>query len=126
MSSCEVFEVKSNTWRDLAPMNEARAYHAALEVKKGILYVFSGQGAGGNYLDSIERCLFTRSINSWETIQTDIKLPGRESPGVISINRGNQVLIFGGYDGSNLADVFKLDTNSSHLECYNKDTKVNV
>ena len=53
LKKCEVFAIEKDQWSKVAPMNEARQYHSALEVKKGILYVFCGHN-GLNYLNSIE------------------------------------------------------------------------
>ena len=87
MSECEIYEAKINKWKKVASMNEARACHAAVEIKEGLLYVFCGQGAGNKFLSSIER--YTEKTNSWDIIKTDVKVPGRTYPGAVGIKGGD-------------------------------------
>ena len=84
--SCEIYNIRENTWQEVAPMSEGRTSHAALEIKEGLLYVFCGYGKGKKYLDSIER--FTKSTNKWDIIITNVKIPGRQYPTVVSIDSG--------------------------------------
>ena len=94
MKECEIYE--GGSWRVIAPMNEARAAHAAVEVSEGVLYVISGVSYGKKYLDTIEK--YTRDTNAWELIQTN-GFTGRVYPGAVGINKGKEIMIFGGVQG---------------------------
>ena len=126
MREVEIYDVRENEWRSVAPLNEARAYHAALEVREGVVYVFYGKGTGNKHIDSIER--YMESTDRWETIQTDIQIQSRIYPGVVSINDGEQVVIFGGSNGKNyfLADLYVLHTKTNRLELLKEENKVKV
>jgi hypothetical protein len=124
MRECELYNIKSNTWLPIPPMNEARQAHAGVQVKDGLVYVFCGHN-GYKFLNSYER--YTKSNNLWEIISTDNKIQARIDLGVVAINNGEKVVIFGGSDGKNrLSDVYELHTSSSRIELINSDTKVKV
>ena len=111
---CEMYAIDHDSWSVCEPMNEARRNHSAVEAKDGVLYVFCGIGEEGHF-SGIER--FTRSGNLWELIETDIQIPVRSDPGLVAINSGEQLVIFGG-SGSEfkpLADVFTLHTGCNRI-----------
>jgi len=87
MQACELYDIEQDAWKSLAPMNEARYQHAAVEVKNGVIYVFCGLGTGDHHLNSIER--YRKTTDSWEQILTNIKLSPRLGLGAVSINDGD-------------------------------------
>ena len=86
MDSCEVYDVRENSWKNVAPMTQARAYHAAVEVKEGVLYVFAGGTVKDQFVESIE--CYTKLANSWEVIQTNMPISPRIELGAIPIYHG--------------------------------------
>ena len=108
-----------DSWSSIAPMNEKRSHHAALEVKNGVIYVFCGQGEHEKAINSIEYF----SSDSWKTIPIENKFQPRYGPGVVGIKGGERVIILGGVDYNNnlLKDAFMLNTNSNTIELVKED-----
>jgi len=125
LRSCEVYNIRNNSWHSVTPMQKARYYHAAVQVQEGILFVFAGRDEADKYHDTIER--FCNNSSSWSTINTDIKLPPRRFPHAVAIDDGAQVVIFGGSDNQKtLSDVYVLQTDSYRLELCNNNTGVGL
>ena len=102
-------------------MNEARACHASVEVKKGVLYVFGGYSAP-NLLNSIEQY----TCNSWKTVLTEQKFSPRMGLGVVAVKGG--VIILGGWgnDYQPLRDVYLLGTESNRIETLKEDVGIPI
>jgi len=43
-AACEVYDIVTGKWEAIEPMNSCRIGHSAIEVKPGVIYVFSGMG----------------------------------------------------------------------------------
>ena len=64
LSSCEVYDPASNSWRAIAPMGSKRSGMAAAVVG-GLLYALGGYD-GSNYLSSCE--VYDPASNRWRAI----------------------------------------------------------
>ena len=120
MNDCEVYDMGEDSWSSIAPMNEKRAWHAALEVKNGVIYVFCGSGEHGKPINSIEYF----SNDSWKTIPIENRIEPRSWPAVVANKSGADVIIFGGEgDYGYFKNAFYLETSSNKIIMINKDIR---
>lgn len=98
MSSCERFDVESDTWSEAAPLNEAKFYIAAASFNCSHIYVFGGCGHKGA-LSTIE--MLRVEENKWHVV----KLAGGDKwaardEGACFQSSSNEILVFGGIIGN--------------------------
>ena len=65
LTSVERYDPALDAWEAVAPMAEARRYHAVAELD-GKLYAVGGEDAGYHALSSVER--YDPATNAWEAV----------------------------------------------------------
>jgi len=103
LSSCELFDEQSNSFIDVAPLNESRGNHAAIRINDGRVLVVGGSKAWGVEIPEVE--LFDPNENTWTVVGT--MLYNRRSPQVELLNDG-RVLITG---NSEFGEIYDPTTN---------------
>ena len=106
---------ESKKWREGPPLNDNRAYHAAVVCSGGV-YVIGGHN-GSSPLDSIERIdvenLYSGSsaistCNQWTTLNCRLSTTRHGCSAVMVYNR--YILVIGGYNRNYLSSVDIVDT----------------
>ncbi|HEX5753254.1 MAG TPA: kelch repeat-containing protein [Archangium sp.] len=102
LSSAELFNPETQTWRPTGPLNEARHSHSALLLSTGEVLVAGGVDSQGQRLSSVE--LYDPAKGTWR--MSSPMLTSRQSPMVVQLPTG-EVLVAGGLDarGHPLASV---------------------
>jgi len=73
MASAEIFDWNSNSWKNIANMNEARFGHAVVAIGDKIFAIGGDDRNPNNVLATIEEYDFNR--NSWKIVETKLKKP---------------------------------------------------
>ena len=98
-----MFKLSTNTWTSIAPLNERRAYAAAVTVDD-VVYVFGG----GVARDDAEQ--YDTEANTWTLLTTKMTV-GRQSLAVACVN--SSVYLLGGLNKNqapmDLSDCLKPD-----------------
>lgn len=117
--SVEQYNIDMDIWFDLPYLNNGRYYHSSCVLADRWVYVFAGiANATRKYFNSIERLDTTAPGASkvWELLDFPVdQFPVRQGPGSTQIS-ANEVLIFGGFGGDYLKDVYVLKNNDKSIE----------
>jgi len=117
--SVEQYNVDMDVWFDLPSLNHGRYYHSSCVLADRWIYVFAGiANATKKYFNSIERLDVNAQGPSkvWEMIDLPIEsFPVRQGPGSTQIS-ATEILIFGGFGGDYLKDVYVLKHNDKTIE----------
>ena len=106
---------KTRRWREGPPLNDNRAYHAAVICNGGV-YVIGGHN-GSSRLDSIERIdvenlcsesMESSTSNQWKTVPCRLSTRRNECSAVVVHNR--YIVVIGGSNGNFLSSVDIIDT----------------
>jgi len=65
LKSCEKLSVIDNTWIEVSPMSQERAFAASIVLDSQFIYIFGGM-ADFNILQSIEK--YDTLSDAWETV----------------------------------------------------------
>jgi hypothetical protein len=85
---CEVYDIDSNRWSDLPPLQISRYHHTTCTINKQWLYLFCGKKYPNIAISDIERLDLT-NISAWEIIKMQFfatYLPPRYNCGAVQIN----------------------------------------
>lgn len=101
MNKCEVYDVTSDTWTQVANLNTRRNFHTTLAFDNKALYVVAGFN-GGQRTNLIEK-FDLKDRNHWETLNLKIKENTNwiclEGCGLFQISK-DHMIIFGGFTTS--------------------------
>ena len=106
---------KSKQWREGPPLNDNRAYHAAVICNGGV-YVIGGHN-GSSRLDSIERIdvenlcsesMESSTSNQWKTVTCRLSTRRNECSAVAVFDR--YIVVIGGSNSDSLSTVDIIDT----------------
>jgi N-acetylneuraminic acid mutarotase len=115
MNKCEVYDVASDTWTQIASLNTRRNFHTTIAFDNQALYVVAGFN-GGQRTNLIERYDIRRRQN-WDTLNLRIKENTNwiclEGCGLYQISN-KHILIFGGFTTS--------DQKTNHCYLFNTST----
>lgn len=123
MNKCEVYDVASDTWTQIASLNTRRNFHTTIAFDNSALYVVAGFN-GGQRTNLIEKYDIRRRQH-WETLNLRIKENTNwiclEGCGLYQISN-KHILIFGGFTTSdqktNHCYLFNVSTNEiEQLNC---------
>jgi len=123
MNKCEVYDVASDTWTQVASLNTRRNFHTTIAFDNAALYVVAGFN-GGQRTNLIEKYDIRRRQH-WETLNLRIKENTNwiclEGCGLYQISN-KHILIFGGFTTSdqktNHCYLFNVSTNEiEQLNC---------
>ncbi len=114
--SCEIYDIKENTWKAGPELLEARCGLSACVVAGKTIYAIGGWNE--SYLNSIESLEIGKS--KWESVKISKKynaLKPIQSPGAVWTG-GKEIMIFGGYkEGEELSkDTYQFDTKAEKIE----------
>src|SRR5205809_3059795 len=95
------FNFQANAWTNLQP-----ARHPSARSRQGMAFdaqsdrtiLFGGLTAEGVY--SSETWAYRIDGNSWANMTSEVRPPGRRSPGMVYDAAAGRILLFGGYDSS--------------------------
>src|SRR5436189_151244 len=95
------FNFQANAWTNLQP-----ARHPSARSRQGMAFdaqsdrtiLFGGLTAEGDY--SSETWAYRIDGNSWANMTSEVRPPGRRSPGMVYDAAADRILLFGGYDSS--------------------------
>ena len=115
MNKCEVYDVASDTWTQVASLNTRRNFHTTIAFDNQALYVVAGFN-GGQRTNLIEKYDIRRRQH-WETLNLRIKENTNwiclEGCGLYQISN-KHILIFGGFTTS--------DQKTNHCYLFNTAT----
>lgn len=118
--SVEFYNIEMDTWFTQPSMNHGRYYHSSCVFNNRWIYVFAGIDIKTKrYFNSIERLdtnFNSDAPASWEII--DSEMPDfliRQGQCSHQINK-NEIVIFGGFGGEFMNDVFILDHNEKKMK----------
>lgn len=101
MNKCEVYDVMSDTWTQVANLNTRRNFHTTLAFENKYLYVVAGFN-GGQRTNLIEKFDLKERVH-WETLNLKIKENTNwiclEGCGLFQIS-SDHMIIFGGFTTS--------------------------
>ena len=101
MNKCEVYDVTSDTWTQVANLNTRRNFHTTLAFENKFLYVVAGFN-GGQRTNLIEKFDLKERLH-WETLNLKIKENTNwiclEGCGLFQISN-DHMIIFGGFTTS--------------------------
>ena len=95
------FNFQANAWTNLQP-----ARHPSARSRQGMAFdaqsdrtiLFGGLTAEGDY--SSETWAYRIDGNSWANMTSEVRPPGRRSPGMVYDAAADRIILFGGYDSS--------------------------
>ncbi len=64
VASVETYDLETRTWREIAPMVEARQSHETLVLPSGRVAAFGGFNSGGDWFDSVET--YDPALGAWQ------------------------------------------------------------
>lgn len=108
LTACEKYNLTTNKWQTIAPMNEKRCTSTCLAFK-GNIYIFGGYSGIGRH-KTIEK--YDPNINSWTIIQLQLAF-GVEAGISLNLNNDGYVAYIGGKDENKKNDsctIYDLNT----------------
>lgn len=110
LNQCEVYEVNTNTWRQVGPMSYARYDHAAVQIPDGRIVVFGGTGYNPTQsttpvvLNKVE--IYDPKTEIWYRL--DPMRTARTKPVAVYLPTRNAIYVSGG--GGRAIEIFNVDT----------------
>src|SRR5207249_10360479 len=113
------FNFQANEWTNLQPDRHPSARSRqgmAFDAQSDRTILFGGLTAEGDY--SSETWAYRSSGNSWANMTSEVRPPGRRSPGMVYDAAADRIILFGGYDSSsgivyNDTWAYDFESNSS-------------
>lgn len=116
--SVESYNIDMDLWFDYPQLNFGRHYHSCCSFEDSWVYVFAGIASQTKkYFSSIERLNIEAkgSEKKWEIIEVPISFTPRQGAGSAQFN-SKELLIFGGFGGDFMKDVFVFDHQSKQMK----------
>lgn len=123
--SCEFYNIELDTWFNQPSLNKGRHYHSSCVFNDQWIYVFAGvESTTKKYTNSIERFNYAQTVSNetkWELI-LDINpaFTIRQGLGSVQVS-AQEILLFGGFSGEFLDDVFTLKHTDTTIVRHEKD-----
>jgi N-acetylneuraminic acid mutarotase len=108
------YDPAANTWTNLKPAGEvpsARAYHAMVyDSASGKVILFGGFDG----TDLNDTWTYDPTANAWTNLHPTGSLPpARESHAMVYVSTSGKVILFGGFDGTDLNDTWTYDPTAN-------------
>lgn len=106
-NTVEGYSATANTWVQVAPMSTPRHHFAAAAGRDGRIYVFGGNDAGFDPVDSAE--VYDPATNSWEPLPA---MPAKRAAHGAAVGADGRIYLIGGHRGgstSGVVDVYDPD-----------------